>query len=74
MICCLSSISKAAYEEHIEGGVGGVEGVVDTLSEENTAKIMGAPGMHKLGGSPGIVPVLAVVFEHPEVESLGKET
>ena len=61
------------YEEHIEGGVVVMEGLVDALGKEHTAKVVRAPRMHELGGSPHLVPTLSVEVEHPEVESLGEQ-
>ena len=43
--------------------------VVDALGEENAGQLMRAPRVHKLGGGSDLVPALAVVVHHPEVES-----
>ncbi len=55
-------------EEDKEGGVGDMERVEDTLSEQDAGEVMGGTTEHEFGGGTGRVPVLPGVIHDPKVQ------
>ena len=65
--------SLGVKEQDIQGEVEGVETVENALGEENTTECMGAPRVHGLSGSSGVVPALAIVIHDVEIQCFGQD-